>query len=62
LNGYNTIQSIKIFDMRGREVKQLMNVNSKQTRIDMSDVTNGLYMAEVMTEKGRVVKKLQVIK
>jgi Secretion system C-terminal sorting domain/Bacterial Ig domain len=62
LNGYNTIKSIKIFDMRGREVKQLMNVNSKQTRIDMSDVTNGLYMAEVMTEKGRVVKKLQVIK
>ena len=62
LNGYNTIQSIRILDMRGREVRILQNVNSKQTRIDMSELTNGLYMAEVMTEKGRVVKKLQVIK
>jgi Secretion system C-terminal sorting domain/Bacterial Ig domain len=62
LNGYNTIQSIRILDMRGREVRMMQNVNSKQTRIDMSELTNGLYMAEVMTEKGRVVKKLQVIK
>jgi hypothetical protein len=62
LNGYNKIQSIRIMDMRGREVRQLTNVNSKQTRIDMSELTNGLYMAEVMTENGRVVKKLQVIK
>jgi hypothetical protein len=62
LNGYNTIQSIRILDMRGREVRQLTDVNSKQTRIDMSELTNGLYMAEVITEKGRVVKKLQVIK
>lgn len=62
LNGYNTIQSIRILDLRGREVKRLMNVNSRQTRINMDDLTNGLYLAEVMTEKGRVVKKLQVIK
>jgi Secretion system C-terminal sorting domain len=62
LNGYNTIKSIRILDMRGREVRNIQNVNSRQTRIDMSEMTNGLYMAEVMTEKGRVVKKLQVIK
>jgi Secretion system C-terminal sorting domain len=62
LNGYNKIQSIRVLDMRGREVAQLKNVDSKQTRIDMSEFTNGLYMAEVLTDKGRVVKKLQVIK
>ena len=62
LNGYNTIQSIRILDMRGREVKRQMNVNGKQTRINLDDLTNGLYMAEVMTDKGRVVKKVQVIK
>jgi Secretion system C-terminal sorting domain len=62
LNGSNKIQSVRILDMRGRDIKRLSNVNGKQTRIDMSDVPNGLYMAEVMTENGRVVKKLQVIK
>ena len=62
LNGYNTIQSIRILDLRGREVKRLMNVNGRQTRINLDDLSNGLYMAEVMTEKGRVVKKVQVIK
>ena len=62
LNGYNTIQSIRILDLRGREVKRLMNVNGRQARINMDDMSNGLYLAEVMTDKGRVVKKLQVIK
>jgi Secretion system C-terminal sorting domain/Bacterial Ig domain len=62
LNGYNTIQSIRILDMRGREVRSMKNINGKQSRIDLSEMTNGLYMAEVMTENGRVVKKLQVIK
>jgi hypothetical protein len=62
LNGNNTIQSIRILDMRGREVSTLKNVKSKQARMDMSELTNGLYMAEVMTEQGRVIKKMQVIK
>ena len=62
LNGYNKIQSVRILDIRGREVQSVKNVNSKQTRIDMSEFPNGLYMAEILTEKGRVVKKLQVIK
>ncbi|MDZ7876826.1 MAG: T9SS type A sorting domain-containing protein [Saprospiraceae bacterium] len=62
LNGNNTIQSIRVYDMRGREVSSVKNVNSKQARLDMTDLTNGLYMAEVMTEQGRVVKKMQVIK
>ena len=62
LNGSNTITSIRILDMRGREVKRLANVNNKQATVNLDDVSNGLYLAEVMTEKGRVVKKLQVIK
>jgi hypothetical protein len=62
LNGNNTIQSIRIYDMRGREVSTVKNVKSKQARIDMTELPNGLYMAEVMTEQGRVVKKMQVIK
>lgn len=62
LNGYNTIHSIRLLDLRGREVKRLMNVNGKQTRLNLDDLANGLYMAEVMTDKGRVVKKVQVIK
>jgi hypothetical protein len=62
LNGYNKIESIRILDMRGREVRSMKNINGKQSRIDLSEMSNGLYMAEVMTEKGRVVKKLQVIK
>jgi Secretion system C-terminal sorting domain/Bacterial Ig domain len=62
LNGNNTIQSIRVFDMRGREVSNSKNVNSKQARVDMTELPNGLYMAEVMTEQGRVVKKMQVIK
>ena len=62
LNGSNTITSIRILDMRGREVKRVANVNNKQANVDLEGISNGLYLAEVMTEKGRVVKKLQVIK
>jgi hypothetical protein len=61
LNGANTIQSIRILDLRGREVKRVQ-VNGKHAMINMDNLSNGLYLAEVMTEKGRVVKKLQVIK
>ena len=62
LNGINKIQYVRIINTLGREVKRIYNINDRQATIDLQNMPNGTYMAEVMTEKGRVLKKIQVLR
>ncbi len=62
LNGENSINSVRFLDMSGREVARLNQVNAKSAVLNVSNMANGLYIAEVMTAKGRIVKKIEVMK
>jgi Secretion system C-terminal sorting domain len=62
INGINTIEYVRLMDATGREVMRVNNVGAKAAQLETSGLTNGLYIAEVMTEKGRIMKKVEIIK
>lgn len=62
LNGVNTIESLRVIDMMGKEVNRQNNIKGKQATVYFDNFTPGMYIAEVMTEKGKILKKIQVVK
>ncbi|OYQ43239.1 C25 family cysteine peptidase [Flavobacterium aurantiibacter] len=49
--------AVKILDLNGRVVLE-HDFNSNSAQIDMSQLSNGMYLAVVETSNGRVIKKL----
>ena len=62
LNGVNKIESLRVVDMMGKEVSRLNNIKGKEATVYFDNMTSGMYMAEVVTEKGVILKKMQVVK
>ena len=62
LNGINNIESLRIVDMMGKEVNRQTNIKGKQATVYFDNYSPGMYIAEVVTEKGKIVKKIQVVK
>jgi hypothetical protein len=62
LNGVNNIESLRVLDMMGKEVNRQTGINGKQATVYFDNYTPGMYIAEVMTEKGKIIKKIQVVK
>lgn len=62
LNGVNNIESLRVLDMMGKEVTRQNNIKGKQATVYFDNLATGMYIAEVMTEKGKITKKLQVVK
>ncbi|NJN35442.1 MAG: T9SS type A sorting domain-containing protein [Saprospiraceae bacterium] len=62
LNGENSIKSVRFLDMSGREVARLNQVNAKSATLNVGNMANGLYIAEVLTDKGRIIKKIEVMR
>jgi len=53
------IQALVIYDLLGKAVVSLNNVNSKRLdNIDVSSLNKGIYLLSISTDKGRVTKKL----
>ena len=48
-------------DATGREVMRV-NVDAKAAQLQTGGLSNGLYIAEVMTEKGRIMRKVEIVK
>jgi hypothetical protein len=61
INGINTIEYVRLMDATGREVMRV-NVDAKAAQLQTGDLSNGLYIAEVMTEKGRIMRKVEILK
>ena len=57
-NSIYPIQSIILFDVSGKEVKTVSNINNNKTVISLSDIENGLYIVKIVTEKGIINKKI----
>ncbi len=62
INGVNKIDYVRIMDAAGREVSFLKNVDAKSASINLDASMRGFYIAEIMTEKGRIIRKLEVFK
>lgn len=52
------IRHITIFDMTGRIVKQASPMTNNLTQLNLSELKNGVYLVEVKSENGNVVKKV----
>lgn len=62
LNGVNNIESLRVVDMMGKEINRQNNIKGKQATVYFDNFASGMYLAEVMTEKGKIIKKIQVVK
>ncbi len=60
LNGTNEMQSITVYDATGKNVKTVTDINSKQLSLSTNDMAHGLYIVNIATSKGNLVKKLVV--
>jgi hypothetical protein len=49
--------SIKIINMKGQVIKNIYNV-AHNAKIDVSNLTNGIYIIKAISEKGITTKKL----
>ena len=54
----NPIQTIELFDVSGRSVKQVRNINNHFYQLDRGSLPNGLYIAKVKFEGGILSKKI----
>lgn len=57
----NTIETVELFDLTGRMVKQVAGVNAAQYTVQRDNLTSGLYFAKVKLNKGGVVTKRIVL-
>lgn len=62
INGVNTIEYVRIMDAAGREVSFMKNIDAKSASVPLDASMRGFYLAEIMTEKGRIIKKLEVFR
>ena len=51
-----TFENVTIVDVNGRSVKTFV-VNQTQTKINVSDLTSGIYFLNIETNEGSTVKK-----
>lgn len=60
-NNSESIKSILIHDVLGKTIKMIDEVNSNQTQINTSELSQGVYMIEITTNDGlKEVKKLVI--
>ncbi|MBJ7428132.1 MAG: Ig-like domain-containing protein, partial [Bacteroidia bacterium] len=53
-----TIQQLKLLDITGKIIAQYNN----QTEIDLSEIANGMYLLQIQTENGNLVKQVVINK
>ncbi len=54
----NPVKSIRILNLLGQEIKAPININNNYYSIDISKESSGIYLVEVLTENGIIVRKV----
>lgn len=52
------IQVIELSDLNGRSIKSIKLANATETQVNISDVSQGVYMLKIISDKGTLVKKI----
>jgi len=60
ISSKESIKDIKVYDTTGRLVKSLNNLNAKNTKVNLNELSNGIYFIHISSENNRQTK--QVIK
>ncbi|MDI1257518.1 MAG: choice-of-anchor L domain-containing protein [Flavobacterium sp.] len=61
VNTTNSIENITLYDLLGKTIKTVKSIDAKQTALDISRLSKGIYMIEIITNnKFREVRKLVV--
>ena len=53
-----SVNSISITDLNGRIVKQNTYSNETNVQVNISDLSSGVYMMNITSDKGSVTKKI----
>lgn len=57
INSENNLEQVSITDMSGRTIKTITSNNTKQTRIDVTDLNSGIYFIQVVSNGVSQVQK-----
>lgn len=52
------IKSVEIFDVQGRMIQKISDINNVKTQISIHNLTYGTYLLKIITEKETVTKKV----
>ncbi|MEJ6582878.1 MAG: T9SS type A sorting domain-containing protein [Crocinitomicaceae bacterium] len=58
----NEIVSIKIVDLQGCIIYTKNHVSQKMTSIDLTNISEGMYSAQIEAERGVPTERIRVIK
>ena len=61
-NGSHAISNISIFNLSGQEVYRSVNLDTRYFPIPTYQLPEGLYIAQVLTDEGLLVKKFEVVR
>ncbi len=60
-NSNENIQNIMITDVLGKTIKNIKDINTNETNVDVSNLSKGIYLIEITTESNlKITKKLVV--
>jgi len=57
-NGQLTIKSVEVFDVLGKKQLSIVNCQLSIEKMDISDLSNGVYFVKIETETGIITKKI----
>lgn len=59
LNSSEAINSLEIYDLLGKKIKEVLNSSSNNVNIDVSDLSKGVYLVQITTQSDlKITKKL----
>jgi hypothetical protein len=53
-----SIQGVELTDLNGRSIKNIKVANLAETQLNISDISQGVYMLRITSDKGSLVKKV----
>lgn len=57
INSENSVSRVELYNITGKLVSTIQNVNERQFEINVSDLAHGLYVTNIYDQKGQVVSK-----
>lgn len=55
INAENVVSRVDVYNITGKLISSIQNVNERQFEINVSDLSNGMYITNIYDQKGRVV-------
>ncbi|TVQ50116.1 MAG: T9SS C-terminal target domain-containing protein [Saprospirales bacterium] len=60
VNGGYSIELVEIYDLQGRMLHNVENINGNSTRLHLDELSSGIYLLRISTDGGIVTRKLSI--